>query len=440
MKIRNLETLATTPIRRVALEIAEKGLEAIDTALVLEKSLSIGKHSITVCGKEYPLSPNGKLITICIGKCAAEAAFAFEKILGSRISFGVALGVGEVGHLQNQPLKKIKYYAGTHPMPSEANIIGTKALLDSLTKLSAEDTVLFLISGGGSTLLAQPACVPGDIRELLKLLEEEKVMIADLFKTGATIQEINTVRKHMSLARGGFLAEKAYPAQIISIIFSDVPRNDIGFVSSGPTVKDTSLISDAEAVIKKYKLKISSECLTETPKDDSFFAKVYNILAVSNESALFQMKKAGEELGFAVEIKNKSLTGEARDVAKALAKEINSAQAGTIFLYSGETTVTVRTPGRGGRNQELALAALPHLEENRIVLSLASDGHDNGPHAGALADMELAKMAKEKGVNPHDSLKNNDSSNFFETVGGLIETGDTGSNVSDLMIAISGKL
>jgi len=333
MKITNLESLATTPIRRAALEIAEKGLEAIDTTLVLYNTLKIGKHSLSVLGKDYELSPNGRLITICIGKCAGDAAYEFEKILGSHITNGVALGVGELKTKADaKPLSKIKYYAGTHPLPSESNVIGTHAILDALTKLTIDDTVLFLISGGGSTLLAQPSCVPGNIKEVMDLLNMERQMISDLFRTGATIQEINTVRKHMSLARGGFLAEKAYPAQVISIIFSDVPGNDLGFISSGPTVKDTTAISDAEKIIKKYKLDVADECLTETPKDDEIFKRVYNVLAVSNESAVNAMREKATALGYSVEIKNIAITGEAREVARDIAKEINAAPAGTVFL------------------------------------------------------------------------------------------------------------
>jgi len=437
MKIKNMAELATTPERRAALEIAEAGLKAIDTAAVLEKSLRIDGYSLFVFGQTFKLSPDGKLAAVLVGKCAADGAIAFEKALGNRLASGVALGVGDYKASDGTKplLRKIKYYAGTHPMPSEANLAGTRAILDSLSGLSADDTVLFLISGGGSTLLVQPPCAPEKMKDSVV---KEKEMLSALFKAGATIQEINTVRKHMSLARGGFLSAAAHPAQIVSIIFSDVPGNELEFISSGPTVKDTTTVKDAEAVMKKYGLELPAECLTETPKDDGLFERVYNILALSNETALEEMRRTAETLDFKTEVRNDHITGEAREVGAGIAEEISEAASKTVFLYCGETTVTVKGSGRGGRNQELAMGALPETRAGRVVLSISSDGRDNGPHAGALADKALVNAASANGIDRERFLANNDSSAFFEAVGGLIETGDTGSNVSDFMIAVAG--
>ena len=435
MKIKNLTELATTPARRVALEIAEKGLETIDTRFILEKSLKITGNTLHAFGKSFKLSPKGKLIAVCIGKCAADAAVTFEKVLGDRLYSGEAIGVGPA----NVSLKKISYHAGTHPMPSVANVDGTKAILFALNGLTAEDTVLFLVSGGGSTLLAQPICI-GDPQESIPgAIERERAMLADLFAAGATIQEVNTVRKHMSMARGGFMAENAYPAQVVSLIFSDVPGNSLEFIASGPTVKDDTTIADAMAVVKKYALDLVNDCLIETPKDDKHFERVYNMLTVSNELALSEMERAAKDLGFKAERKNSCIVGEAREIGRAIAAEANAAKPGTVLLYCGETTVTIKGHGVGGRNQEVALAALPLLAPGRVVLSLASDGHDNSAHAGALADKELAVAARAKGLESGEFLERNDSSSFFEAVGGLVETGDTGSNVSDLIIAVASK-
>lgn len=415
--------------------MAEAGLEAVDTATVLEKSLGADGNRLSASGRDFELSTEGRLIAVLIGKCAGSAAPVFERMLGDRLNSGIALGVGKYG---GPVLNKIIYHAGSHPMPTEDNLLGTRAMLNSLHGLSSGDTVVFLVSGGGSTLLVQPPCVAERASELV---DEEKAMMESLFAAGAAIQEINVLRKHMSLARGGFLAEAAHPAQVISMIFSDVPGNDMGFIASGPTVKDATTVKDAEAIMKKYGLDLSHECLTETPKDDEYFKRVYNILALSNDTALAAMKKTGESLGYAVAVNNARITGEARDAGVSIAGEANAAKPGTILLYCGETTVTLRGKGgRGGRNQEVALSALPHVKEGRLVMSLASDGKDNGDHAGALADAGAARAAKSQNLDPADFLARNDSSAFFEKLGdGLIETGPTGSNVSDLMMAVVGK-
>ncbi|MDE2038302.1 MAG: DUF4147 domain-containing protein [Patescibacteria group bacterium] len=438
MKIRNFKELATTPAREAALKVAEAGLQAVDTAAALNGSLKLDGGSLSVFGTHFALSPGGKLIAVLVGKCAADAAAAFEAALGDRIDGGIAMGVGPYDGAGRPALKRIIYRAGTHPMPSEDNVMGTRAILNSLAGLTVSDTVLFLISGGGSTLLVQPPCVAERASELV---DKEKGLLAALFAAGATIQEINTVRKHMSLARGGFLAQAAHPAQAISVIFSDVPGDDIGFVASGPTVKDATTVKDAETVMKKYGLPLDQECLTETPKDGEYFERVHNILALSNATAVAGMKAEAERLGYAVTVKNGCLTGEAREVGAEIAREAGAAPAGTVLLYCGETTVTVRDGGgRGGRNQEAALGALSEIAEGCVVLSLASDGRDNGDHAGALADAGISNAAKMKSLDPASFLAKNDSSEFFEKLGdGLIETGLTGSNVSDLMIAVAGK-
>ncbi|MDE1967110.1 MAG: DUF4147 domain-containing protein [Patescibacteria group bacterium] len=433
MKIRNLEELATTPARKDALLIAEAGLLSIDTAAVLDRILKIEGDRLHIGNKSYPLEHGGRLIAILVGKCAAEGAAVFDRILGGRIDSGAALGVGPGKDAGN-----IRYYQGTHPMPSPDNVKGTGALLKELHGLTANDTVLFLISGGGSTLLVQPPCVAERMDELVA---KEAAALKGLFKSGASIQEINTLRKHMSLARGGFLAAAAHPARAISIIFSDVPGNDLEFIASGPTVKDLTTVKDAEDIMRRYGLDLDKECLTETPKDDEFFSRASNVLALSNATALNAMKEKAIELGYSAVIQNSCLTGEASEVGPALAADIDSAAPGTVILYCGETTVTIDGKGgKGGRNQQVALSALPHVKSGRLVISLASDGRDNGPHAGAIADANVLEVARSKKLDLADFAARNDSSTFFETLGdGLIETGDTGSNVSDLLMALAEK-
>ncbi|MDE1967182.1 MAG: glycerate kinase, partial [Patescibacteria group bacterium] len=192
---------------------------------------------------------------------------------------------------------------------------------------------------------------------------------------------------------------------------------------------------------RRYGLDLDKECLTETPKDDEFFSRASNVLALSNATALNAMKEKAAELGYSAVIQNSCLTGEASEVGPALAADIDSAAPGTVILYCGETTVTIDGKGgKGGRNQQVALSALPHVKRGRLVISLASDGRDNGPHAGAIADAAVLEAARSKKLDPADFAVRNDSSTFFEAIGdGLIETGDTGSNVSDLLMAIVSK-
>lgn len=449
MKIKNLRELATTAERRSVLEIGEGALSAIDTISVLQKNTKIEQNKLHIAEKSFDLHDKGKIIIICIGKCAALSGIAFEKIFGKQIDRGVALGVGpfsssineEDEETKKETLKIIKYYSGTHPLPSEANVIGTKAILDTLQGVKEEDTVIFLVSGGGSTLLSQPPCMiePESNDKAAQFLAKEREMLQALFREGATIQEINTLRKHMSLARGGFLAKAAYPAQVISIIFSDVPGNELGFISSGPTIKDETTIDIALEIAHKYHLNIERTCLIETPKEDIYWQKMNNILLISNIVALENMRKIAEEKGYEVIVRNDRITGEARDVGIQIAEEINQSKPGTVLLYCGETTVTIKAKGRGGRNQELILGALPNIENKRIIISLASDGHDNGPYAGALGDREIMSKAEALKLNIQDFLNNNDSSSFFEIVGGLLKTGQTGSNISDIMIALHSK-
>src|SRR3989344_8388209 len=337
-RIKNFKELNINPERNLALKIIELGLQSIDSYKVIEKCLKLKDHTIFVFGKPFIISSKGKLVVVAVGKCAIDATKAVEKILGNVITRGITLDVRP-----NETFKYIKYMAGSHPMPSLANVIATKEIIETLDKLSPEDTVLFIISGGGSTLLCLPQS--GADCAIEKRLDEE------LFRAGASIQEINTIRKHMSLARGGNLAKYAYPAQVISLIFSDVPGNDIGFIASGPTVKDTTTIADANAILSKYnilqKCNIDNCGLIETPKEEKYFSRVYNTIVVSNEHMLKEMANFAEKTGFSPKICSTSMTGEARDAGKRIAREISESPSKSVFLYGGETTVTIRGKGHG---------------------------------------------------------------------------------------------
>ncbi len=425
--IKNFEELATSATRRAALEIAEEGIRAIRTAEVIGRWVKTGKGSMTIGEKSYPMHAGGKIVVAGVGKCAFEAAKAFERILGEAITRGVVLGVGTP-----PPLTRITAIEGTHPLPSEANVRGSAVLRETLAGLGENDLVFFIISGGGSTLL----CLPRE-----KGCEDEGKIVSELMRSGAAIQEMNTVRKHLpSLARGGYLAQQAYPARVASLIFSDVAGDDVQFIASGPTVKDTTSIRDAEIILEKYGLRAAcgvERCgLVETPKDAKYFEKVQNIVVVSNDIALRAMADAAKQRGFTPNPQVGALAGEAREAGEKIAHALHGGKPRCALLYGGETTVTVKGAGTGGRNMELALSALRFLERGEVVLSLASDGRDNSDYAGAICDIMTGERAKLLGCAPDEYLAANDSYAFFREVGDFLSMGITGSNVSDLVIAV----
>jgi len=431
MKIQNSEELGRTELRKIALKIAERGLEAIDTKSAIQESVRLDGDTLIVSSKKFSIAKSGKLIVIAVGKCAIDAACALEEIMEKKITGGIVLDVRENNA---HAFPNIEYFAGSHPAPSDTNVEVAKKIVSLLSDLTVDDIVLFVISGGGSTLL----CLPEEGVSCL----DEKIILEELTASAVPIGEINIVRKHMSLARGGHLAKYAYPAKVISLIFSDVPGNDTSVIASGPTVKDETTIKDADEILLKYgilaKCGIEHCGLVETPKEDKYFENVYNAIIVSNEKALSAMRKEAEGLSFDVLVEDTSLNGEAREVGERIAHRIKETNPKTVLLYGGETTVVVKGKGRGGRNQELALSALHHINtgDSELVLSLASDGRDNGKYAGAIADSETRGKTESMNLDITEYLENNNATEFFEKIEDLIITGDTGSNVSDLIIAI----
>ena len=426
MKIQNYNELATTELRKAALSIVEAGLEAIDTKKVIRDTVSVVNGTLVIQGKSYAMPPDGRVIVAGVGKCALEAAEALEEILGDSLYGGIVL------HITGEPkLKKIATIQGTHPLPSDQNVHGASLFVDILKNRNENDLIIFVVSGGGSTLL----CLPED-----KVCVEEISITQALIRAGATIQEVNTIRKHLSLARGGYPAQHAYPARIVSLIFSDVPGDDFQFIASGPTVKDTTTTEEAENILHKYAILKTcgiEKCgLVETPKDDKYFANIQNVLIVSNWTALEAMAAKAQELGFNPIIRTATLSGEARAIGLSLAAELHTSPSKTVLLYGGETTVTVSGQGRGGRNLEVALSALADIRDNELITSIASDGHDNGSYAGAICDTTTKARVAQEGEDSATHLADNDTYPFFEKIGNRLETGYTGSNVSDLLIAL----
>lgn len=426
MKIKNFDELAMNELRRAGLLIAEAGLEAIDTKRAIKERVALNNDVLYVRTTERAslrigLRKYTRVRVVAIGKASLDACIALEGVMGERLAGGICLDV-RPGSLQ-----KIQARVGTHPYPSEENIRATKEIIEFLSGLTEKDFVIFLISGGGSTLLAQP--------EGMSVQDEERVL-KTLFQGGANIKEMNMIRKHISHARGGWLAKHAYPAPSLSLIFSDVPGDDVQVISSGPTIKDATTKEDARKVLKKYKISLPDKAIFETPKEGKYFKEAKHVVFVSNKVALRAMATKAKELGFKPKIRQTAFQGEAREVGKTILKELRKAPPRSALLYGGETTVTVQGKGKGGRNQEVSLGALAGVKNGEFLFSFASDGRDNTDFAGGICDIIVREKAKAANADIEEYLKNNNAYAFYEKVGGYVRTGNTGSNVSDLIIAI----
>lgn len=396
---------------------------------------------------EYKTGKYETLLTIGFGKAVYQMALAVEESLGDLLTNGLV--ITKYGH--GGTLKNIKIEEAAHPIPDENGLKATNRMIELLKKNATEKTlVLCLISGGGSALLVAP------YKEIT--LEEKKDVTKLLLKAGADIEELNTVRKHISRVKGGRLAEHCYPARIISFILSDVIGDHLETIASGPTAPDETTYKHALTVLKKFNLfkKVSPSVLDllrkgekgiipETlKKDNPVFKKVTNIIVGNNKKALQAIKHQAVKLGFNAQIISAELSGEAREVAKSLANLALKTQKTSpnlpLFLISGgETTVTVKGPGIGGRNTELALAFALEIAGKKgiTLLSAGSDGTD-GPTdaAGAIVNGDTVHKAKNLGLDPERFLENNDSYNFFKKTGGLFITGPTGTNVIDIQIIV----
>ena len=421
--IKNTGEIVTTQLRKDALEILEAGYEAINTEKVIESEIKVDGGHLVVSGIDVDLSSYERVIFVGIGKCAADAAVVFERLLGEYLSEGIVIDVRGV------VLQKIISRVGTHPLPSKENIEATQAVTKLLQGVTDRDLVLTVISGGGSALL----CLPHDIQcEMLVNITKT------LMSGGATIEELNTVRKHLSMIQGGQFAKLAYPARVVSVIFSDVPGNDMATVASGPTVLDTTTKEDAERILAEYNIltvcKLPGCEVFETPKDEKYFTKVDNILLLTNNTAINAMGEKAKELKYRPIVADDKVEGDASTIGRLIATQ---AKEKSCILYGGERTVMVKGTGKGGRNQELVLGALPELGEHTVVVAAASDGWDNSDVAGAIGDKELFEKATSGGVDIGKFLGENNSYEFFNTMGGHIKTGRTGSNVSDLYFTLT---
>ncbi len=414
--IKNFQQLATTELREQALQIAEAGLQAIDTEKVIQAEVRLDVQNLRVKNQEFDLSKFDSIKVIGFGKASCKAAYALEQILRQHISSGVAIGLAPTA------CELIQTYQGSHPSPSEHNVQISEQIYDLSKQATEKDLVIVIVSGGGSALLCYP----------LEECRQAQLLYEKFLPTGGTIQELNVVRKHLSLLKGGGLAQALYPATVLGLIFSDVPGEAYDLVASGPTYKDTTTMADAQAIIDKYQL--GKFQLNETPTEDEYFERVTNIPLVSNQSALEAMAATAEALGLNAKIISSELYDEADT---ALEKIFQAAAPRSVVLAGGEVKLPITTSGgTGGRGLNLAMRALKRINQQQLFLPLASDGLDNSDAAGAIVDHEVQSHTANLQLNVEDYIARFDGYTLFQKLDSLIFTGPTEANVSDLLILI----
>ena len=450
-----MERIPLDETKRIAKSIFLKALAAVDPSTILKDRIRIdGDHlSIKIEGnseKVFDLKGIDKIFLVGTGKATSAMAQAIEEIFDDRITKGII--TTKYGH--RLPLKKTEIIEAGHPLPDRKGYEGAKKIQRLLKDSGPKDLVIFLLSGGGSALLPFPS---GQID-----LKEKQEVTQFLLDCGADINEINTIRKHISKIKGGWLAKWAYPSTVIGFILSDVVGDHLDVIGSGPTVPDPSTFEEALEILKKYNLlnEISPSIrrhlqsgkegkVEETPKpQEVIFDRVYNSLLGSNILALLAAKEEAMALGFNTLILSSSIEGDTREAARlhtAIAKEVistgNPIQKPACILSGGETTVTIKGKGLGGRNQEFALAGALEISgaDKVVLLSGGTDGTDGPTDAtGAVADHTTVQRGKSLGLDPNFYLENNDAYPFFEKLGDLLITGPTHTNVMDVRILLVG--
>ena len=427
-------------------KIFDAGLKAADPGEAIRRTVKLTGKRLVIGDREYDLGAFDRVLVVGAGKAAASMAAALEGILGSYITEGMI--TIKYGH--GLALNVVSVTEAGHPIPDESGVRGSERILGLLEGAGERDLVLCVISGGGSALLPMPA---GDIA-----LHDKQKTTQILLDCGSDIHEINTIRKHISRIKGGRLAEAAFPGTLIALLLSDVTGDDLDVIASGPTVPDGSTFKDCMEIVDKYDLgeKLPPSVIAylksgvqgrepETPKPgDRVFDRTFALVIGSCALSVFSAKQKAVELGYNAIILSSCVEGETRDVAKvhtAIAKEVlksgNPVSTPGCVISGGETTVTIRGDGLGGRNMEFVLAAAIEIDGlgGVTLLSGGTDGTD-GPtdSAGAIADGTTVQAARGMGYDATRYLRNNDSYHFFEATGDLLMTGPTMTNVMDLRI------
>jgi glycerate 2-kinase len=432
--------------------ILDAALSAVDPYLAIQHTARLAGSELAIAGCVYDLVEFQRIVVVSVGKAAFPMAVAMEEILGDRLETGIivtkdgyATPASEKGW---QALRRTRVFESGHPIPDARGVAAAQEISRLLQSLGKNDLVIFLISGGGSALLNFPVTGIGlpDLQQFTDLL----------LRSGATVNQLNILRKHLDQVKGGGLARLASPAEMVTLILSDVVGDPLDIIASGPTVADVSTFQDAWSIIEQFNLAaVTPESISsylergqrgevpETLKPGSpVFERMQQVIVGSNYQAASAAASQARKSGLNALLLTSSLQGEAREVGKMMAALAHQVQLTgepvnrpACIIAGGETTVTVRGAGKGGRNQELALGSLSGLAglSQVMLIALATDGSD-GPTdaAGAVVTGESLERAQKIGLEPQEFIDRNDAYPFFENLGDLLKSGPTQTNVNDL--------
>ena len=432
-------------MRRTALKAVESGIRSVMPENFMKK-LKLRGRRLIVNGQRIDLKQFDEVLVLGAGKAAVNMAKYVERLLSKYISRGFI--VVPKGLHEGHGLKKIKAAPSTHPFPSDLGLKAAQEMLRYAEEVTEKTLTIFLLSGGASALLPLPAP---------PLTLQDKIEVTKLLlESGATIHEVNAVRKHLSAVKGGWLGKRLARGRVLSLILSDVVGDDVETIGSGPTAPDPTTFRDVYDILRRYSIwekapesvrqRITMGLeggIEETPKPgDPAFKKITNLVIAGIRDACAAAAGYLKSRGFKCSILTRFMEGEASQIGIFLAgilRELSEKKGKYAVICGGETTVTVRGSGLGGRNQELALSASIKMKglRNCCLISVGTDGIDGiSEAAGAIVDPETYQDALRMGLNPVEFLKNNDSNTFFDKVGGAIYTGPTGTNVGDLTILL----
>ncbi len=437
-----------TQVKRILNALIQTGLKAADPSQAMEQSIRRNGRHLSVNGQPYDLSRYQRIVCVGAGKASAHMAHMLERILGEYVEGGVVI----VKDGYKAPTQRIQIVEAGHPLPDARGVRATKHILTMARTLTKKDLLIVLLSGGASSLLCAPA--PG------LTLNDKRRTTNLLLRAGATIQEINTVRKHLSAVKGGQLAQ-ATSAKILTVALSDVLGDDLPTIGSGPTMPDPTTFQEANAILEQYQIwnRVPDRIRThlgqgiqghhpETWKSHRRHAPGHHsIILANNQTAIEGMAKEAKRLGLRPHLLDSPLQGEAKELGAilgAMAKDIrafgNPIRPPACLIVGGEPTVTVTGKGKGGRAQECVLAAAQEIAglPDVIVAGFGTDGTD-GPTAvaGAIVDGKTLQRAKKKGLSIETMLEKHDSYSFFNQVGGHIITGPTQTNVNDIYLILA---
>jgi hydroxypyruvate reductase len=416
-----------TRIRQATMEVADPAAAVAHNLHLDEDQLVAGSHRIT-------LKAGSRIFLVALGKASPAMCLAAANLLGGRLTAGIAAIPDS--HGGTMP-KHIRGFPAGHPLPDEGSLAAGQAVAELLSVTTTNDVVIVLISGGGSAMLELP---------LLGIsLDDLRTVNTLLIRSGAPIEAINTVRRSLSLIKAGGLARLAAPAPTISLILSDVVGNRLSTIASGPTVMRKPSPEEAHNVLERYSLSQDvpstiHAALRASPSPKASIRRPINILIGSNRLVVDAAVMEASTIGFPSRVLSLQMNGEARRVGERFAEVLRRSSSPMCLLMGGETTVTVRGSGRGGRNQEMALAAAMALEglRNVVIMTLATDGVD-GPTdaAGAIVTGETIPFARSLGLDPESALANNDAYPLLYAVNSLIRTGPSGTNLNDLAVGLA---